>query len=57
MTKVMKKALALVLAMTMVFSTVIVSAAAKAKKNTVKSGNVAVTKTITVKKGAKVTLK
>lgn len=57
MTKVMKKALALVLAMTMVFSTVIVSGAAKAKKNTVKIGNVAVTKTITVKKGAKVTLK
>lgn len=57
MTKVMKKALALVLAMTMVFSTVIVSGAAKAKKNTVKIGAAAVTKTITVKKGTKVTLK
>lgn len=55
MTKVMKKALALVLALTMVFSTVIVSNAA-AKKTTVKINGVTATKTIYVQAGSKVTL-
>ncbi|MDD5948597.1 MAG: pilus assembly protein N-terminal domain-containing protein [Lachnospiraceae bacterium] len=64
MSKVMKKALALVLALTMVFSTVVVSSAAKKAKtnaitvSTAKKGKtkVAATSKITVKKGAKVYL-
>lgn len=64
MSKVMKKALALVLALTMVFSTVVVSSAAKKAKtnaitvSTAKKGTtkVAATSKITVKKGAKVYL-
>lgn len=55
MTKVMKKALALVLALTMVFSTVIVSNAA-AKTNKVTVNGVATTKKLTVKKGKTIKL-
>lgn len=56
MTKVMKKALALVLALTMVFSTVIVSNAAAKKTNKVTVNGVATTKKLTVKKGKTIKL-
>lgn len=56
MTKVMKKALALVLALTMVFSTVIVSNAAAKKTNKVTVNGVATTKKLTVQKGKTIKL-
>lgn len=56
MTKVMKKALALVLALTMVFSTVIVSNAAAKKTNKVTVNGVATTKKLTVMKGKTIKL-
>lgn len=55
--KVMKKALALVLALTMVFSTVVVSGAAKKNKVTINGTSVAVTSKVTLKKGKKLVIK